>query len=309
MKISARTKGGLSAAAMAVLMLLGSCNFGTEAPEASPTPGPVLPQTVASAAPYRGPEAGEYFNAAEGISLRIDGAGGFVLSAAEGRLEGSYTATEEEIVFLCGGEELRGYPEEGGELRLAGVSGLFSPPRQHDSFSALGVAAVSDREYSEGAEGARVLADYTLQLSLSYPEEMSAPENLIADAVVVWDGEKGYVTGRNVTEEFFGEAEDFMSDYMLRRVLQDFRLLYGAEGTFERMESLAEGVQGRLASAEGLIVGGGERIYVKGIMYTSTYADGTVNYILKCFFAPEGDERSFNTLANSVMNMTAVRRK
>ena len=64
-----------------------------------------------------------------------------------------------------------------------------------------------------------------------------------------------------------------------------------------------------MASAEGIILGGGERVYVKCIMYTSTYSDGTENYICKCFFAPEGDTEAFNALTSSVVNMTAVRRR
>jgi len=309
MKINQRTRGVLSALALGALLLLGSCNFGLESPEEpSPSPASTLPELAASANPYTGPAAGEYFNGGEGISLRIDGAGGFVLSSAGGRLEGSYTATESEIILSCGSEELRVF-HSGDGLVLSGVAGLFSPVERKTGFAELGVAAVCDREYGETDEGEQSLRDYTLELGLSYPAEMSAPENLIADAVVVWDGDRGYVTGRNVTEEFFGEAEDFMGEYMRRRVPEDFRLLYGAEAAAGEVEMLDEGVSGRLASAQTVLEGGGERIYVKAIMYTSTYADGTVNYILKCFFAPEGDERSFNALANSVMNMTAVRRR
>ena len=292
---------------LGALLLLGSCNFG-ESPLEKEQESPSLPEITVSALPYTGPGAGEYFNAAQGVSLRLDGAGGFVLSSEKGRVEGTYSATEDEIVFLCGGEELRSL-QSGDGLVLRGISGVFLPPEHMTSFTAMGISFAFDREYSEGDDGSYALWDYVLELGLSYPGEMSAPENLIADAVVVWDRAEGYVTGRNVTEEFFGEAEDFMADYMRRRVLTDFRLLYGCEGGYESMKMLDEDITGRLASAEGLISSASGSFYVKGIMYTSTYADGTVNHICKCFFAPEGDEQSFNTLANSVTNMTAVRRR
>ena len=308
MRKSIKKNPYLLVGAMCALMLLGSCNFGETEKKPSDPEGPVLPDIAVSAVHYSGPGAGEYFNPMEGVSLRIDGAGGFVLSAAEGRVEGTYSATEDEIVFLCGGEELRAQ-HRGEGLTAQGLSGIFLPAERRESFSALGISVAFDREYSEGEDGSYSLRDYVLELGLSYPGSMSAPENLIADAVVVWDRGLGYVTGRNVTGEFFGEAEDFMEEYMRARVLTDFRLLYGEEGSFEEMELLDEGVSGRLSSAEGLIKGADKRIYVKTIMYTSTYADGTVNYICKCFFAPEEDERSFNALANSVTNMTAVRRR
>ncbi len=301
----------LFAVLAAVALLMGSCNFGERtslsAPEESPAPTAAPPEFAASATPYSGPEAGEFFNSASLCSLRIDGEGRFVLSASGLSASGTYTATEGEMLLRSGGEEAYAYPSGEGYV-LSGMAGLFLPVEEKGGFSELGVLLRSDREYTEES-GSYRLSDYALQLALRYPDTMSAPENLIADAVVIWDKASGYVTGRNVTEEFFGEAEDFMERYMLGLVLPDFRLLYGVEGEFERMEKLSEGVAGRLASAEGIIIGGGERIYVKCIMYTSTYSDGTVNYICKSFFAPEGDEASFNALANSVVNMTAVRRK
>ncbi len=294
----------------AAVLLLGSCNFGEkpggDGPDGSAN---TIPELVASAEPYAGPGAGEYYNTASGCGLRIDGKGAFVLSASGLSAAGTYSATESELLFRsAGGEEAYAYPSGDGFV-LSGMAGLFLPVEEKESFSELGVLRNSDREYAEEGSGTYRLSDYALQLALRYPDTMSAPENLIADAVVIWDKSSGYVTGRNVTEEFFGEAEDFMEEYMRGSVLPDFRLLYGAEGEFESLEPLSEGVAGRLASAEGLISGGGERIYVKCIMYTSTYSDGTVNYICKSFYAPEGDSESFNALANSVVNMSAVRRR
>ncbi len=289
-------------------LFLGSCNFGSGETGEESGSAPTIPSLAASAQPWAGPEALEYFNEAAGCSLCLDGEGGFALYASGLSLKGTYTATESCLSLTGGGEEARAYPGGGGYV-LSGMAGLFLPVEERESFTELGILRAGDREYTEEAGGSYRLSDYSLQLALRYPDTMSAPENLITDAVVVWDGDKGYVTGRNVTGDFSGEAESFMDSYMRERVSGDFRLLYGGEGEFERLEPLNEGVSGRLASAEGLIAGAGERIYVKCIMYTSTYSDGTVNYVCKCFFAPEDDGEAFNALANSVVNMTAVRRR
>lgn len=295
----------------AAALLLGSCNFGDEPaaePEENVPSTPVLPELVTSAEPYIGPEAGEYFNADTACALSIDGQGGFVLSTAGGSAAGTCSASGEELLFLCGGEEARAF-ERGGGIVFSGMAGIFLPAEERECFSELGVLALCDREYTDNGDGTYRLCDYGLEIALVYPDAMSAPENLIADAVVIQGGDMAYVTGRNVTEDYSVEAEKFMESYMRDVVPRDFRLLYGEEGEFEVMELLSEGVAGRIASAEGIIAGGEARIYVKCIMYTSTYSDGTVNYVCKCFFAPEGDERSFNALANSVVNMSAVRRR
>jgi len=297
----------ISALALAALFL-GSCNFGDGDSVKESEKSPSIPELAASAQPWAGPDTLEYYNEAADCSLCLDGKGGFVLYASGMSLRGTYTATESSLSLFGGGEQAMAYPGGGGYV-LSGMAGLFLPVEERESFTELGVLRAGDREYTEEAGGSYRLSDYSLQLALRYPDTMSSPENLITDAVVVWDGEKGYVTGRNVTGDFAGEAGSFMDSYMRQQVLPDFRLLYGEEGEFESLEELDEGISGRLASAEGLITGAGERIYVKCIMYTSTYSDGTVNYICKCFFAPEDDSETFNTLANSVVNMTAVRRR
>ncbi|MBR2879742.1 MAG: hypothetical protein IKC02_03615 [Oscillospiraceae bacterium] len=297
---------------LAALVLLGSCNLsqrpndpkssGTDISHSFPA------QITVSAEPYAGPSAGGFYNSSTGALLRLDGAGEYVLSASGLYVSGEYSAGEDELVLLGSGEEARLHPSGEGYV-LSGMAGIFLPLEEKGKFSDLGVIAQSDREYMEESGGTYRLSDYTLQLALRYPAGMSAPENLVADAVVIWDKASSYVTGRNVTELYQGDAEDFMSDYMQNYVLPDFRLLYGKEGSFDSLTPLDEGIAGRIASSEALIKSEEESIYVKCIMYTSTYSDGTVNYICKSFYVPEGDQDSLTTLTNSVVNMTAVRRK
>ena len=298
------------AALLVITVMMGSCNLSERSEKASGTDlGNHFAEGITvSAVPYEGPEAGEFYNGSTGAALRLDRAGEFFFAASEKYVRGTYSAFEDEIVLSLGGEEARLYPSAEGYI-LSGMAGIFLPREEKGSFSALGVIAKSDREYAEEASGVYRLSDYNLQLALHYPSAMSAPENLVADAVVIWDKASGYVTGRNVTEIFVGDGKSFMAEYMENYVLPDFRLLYGKNGTFDSLTPLDEGIAGRLASSEAVIKADDERIYVKCIMYTSTYSDGTVNYICKCFYVAEGDQSALTALTNSVINMTAVRRK
>ena len=297
-------------ALLALMLLLGSCNLPRRSPGASDTDisNRFSEEITVSAVPYAGPSAGEFYNDSTNSLLSLDGAGGFTLASAGVYVSGTYSAFEDEIVLSGGGEETRLYPSAEGYV-LSGMAGIFLPTEEKEGFSALGVIAKSDREYTEESGGVYRLSDYTLRLSLNYPAAMSAPENLVADAVVIWDKASGYVTGRNVTEIFSGDGKSFMAEYMKNYVLPDFRLLYGKNGSFDSLTPLDEGIAGRLASSEAVIKADDERIYVKCIMYTSTYSDGTVNYICKCFYVAEGDQSALTSLTNSVINMTAVRRK
>ena len=297
-------------ALLALTVFLGSCNLSGRASKASDTDlsNQFSEKITVSAVPYAGPSAGEFYNESTDSHLRLDGEGSFNLGASGLYVSGTYSAFEDEIVLSSGGEETRLYPSAEGYV-LSGMAGIFLPTEGKGSFSALGVIAKSDREYAEESGGVYRLSDYTLRLALNYPAAMAAPENLVADAVVIWDKASGYVTGRNVTEIFDGDGRSFMSEYMENYVLPDFRLLYGKSGEFESLTPLDEGIAGRLASSEAVIKADDERIYVKCIMYTSTYSDGTVNYICKCFYVTEGDQNALSSLTNSVINMTAVRRK
>ncbi|MBR5489937.1 MAG: hypothetical protein IKV79_01560 [Oscillospiraceae bacterium] len=286
-----------------IILLLGSCNYSGGEKDGSNNP-----DFVARAEPWAGLDAREFYNESTGCTLCLGEEGAFALYAPGLSLEGTYTATEQALSLVGGGEEATAYPSGGGYV-LSGMGGLFLPMESKDSFTEMGVLRAGDREYAEETGGIYRLSDYSLRLALQYPETMSAPENLISDAVVVWDGESGYVVGRNVTADYDEDAEEFMESYMESAALSDFRQLYGEKGEFDSLEMLNEGISGRLASAEGIILGGGERVYVKCIMYTSTYSDGTENYICKCFFTLEGDTEAFNALTSSVVNMTAVRRR
>lgn len=282
---------------------LGSCQFRREVqPESS------LPELSVSATPASAPPPGSYYNSHTDVGLVLDSEGVFAMFSGETSVKGTYALRGDDVVFTSGTEETLARLDETG-LIFEDMPGVFLPVGVAESFSALGVMLVGDREYTDNGDGTWQVCDYALELAFVYPGDMSAPEGLLTDAAVVWDGKSGYVVGRNVSADCSGAEAEYMERYMASNVLADFQELYNVSGSFESSGLLQENIPGRLASAEGVIVTSAARYYVKVIMYTSTYSDGTINRICKAFYAPEGDTAAFNAIANGVTDMTAVRRR
>lgn len=285
-------------------LALGSCQF-----RSAPEPESSLPPLSVSGQAAQAPAPGSYYNSQTDVGLVIDSQGAFAMFSGSESLKGTYSLRSDYVVFASGTEETLARLDETG-LVFEDMPGVFMPVGVAESFAALGVMLSGDREYTDLGDGRWQVCDYGLGLAFVYPGDMSAPEGLLSDAAVVWDGEKGYALGRNVTESLSGgDPESFLDSYMRVNIPSDFALLHGVSAAWESMELLQENIPGRVASAEGVLVTAAERVYVKVIMYTSTFSDGTVNYICKGFFAPEGDTAAFNALANGVTDMTAVRRK
>lgn len=286
-------------------LALGGCSLRDSGTNSSAS---AVPELSVTARPAEAPPPGSYYNAQTDVGLVLDAEGAWAMFAGENSLKGDYYLRGDDVVFASGSEEALARLDETG-LVFEDMPGLFLPVGVAESFASLGVMLSGDREYTALESGSWQVCDYALSLAFVYPGEMSAPEGLLSDAAVVWDGGNAYVVGRNVSESLSGQAEDFMREYMEQTVTADFQKLFGKSGKYESMELLQENIPGRLSSAEGVIVTDQERVYVKVIMYTSTYSDGTVNRICKGFFAPEGDTAAFNAMANGVTDMTAVRRK
>lgn len=267
-----------------------------------------LPEISVSATPASAPPPGSYYNSHTDVGLLLDSEGVFAMFSGESSLKGTYALRGDDIAFTSGTEETLARMDEAG-LIFEDMPGVFLPVGVAESFSALGVMLAGDREYMDMGDGTWQVCDYALGLAFVYPGQMSAPEGLLPDAAVVWDGKEGFVVGRNVSGDCAGAETAFLEAYMAEQVLSDFEELYHVSGSYETCTLLQENIPGRPASAEALIVTAQARYYVKVIMYTSTYADGTVNLICKGFYAPEGDTAAFNAMANGVTDMTAVRRR
>lgn len=286
-------------------LALGGCSFRGSGAASSAS---AVPQLSVTARPVEAPPPGSYYNSQTDVGLVLDDEGVWAMFAGENSLKGNYYLRGDDVVFASGTEEALAHLDETG-LVFEDMPGVFLPIGVAESFASLGVMLSADREYTALEDGSWQVCNYALSLAFVYPGDMSAPEGLLSDAAVVWDGKQAYVVGRNVSEQLQNQPEDFMREYMEQTVIDDFQKLFGSSGRYESMELLQENIPGRLSSAEGVIVTEQERIYVKVIMYTSTYADGTVNQICKGFFAPEDDTAAFNAMANGVTDMTAIRRK
>lgn len=282
---------------------LGSCQFRQEVQQPN-----TLPELSVSATPAATPPPGSYYNSHTDVGLLLDSEGVFAMFSGDESLKGTYALRGDDVVFTSGTEETLARVDETG-LVFEDMPGVFLPVGVAESFAALGVMLAGDREYTDKGDGTWQVCDYALELAFVYPGDMSAPEGMLPDAAVVWDGKSGYVVGRNVSADCSGAEAVFLENYMASRVLEDFQELYKASGSFESSTMLQENIPGRLASAEGIIITAAARYYVKVILYTSTYSDGTVNRICKAFYAPEGDTAAFNAIANGVTDMTAVRRR
>lgn len=284
-------------------LALGSCQLRQEV-----QPQSTLPDISVSATPAQAPPPGSYYNSQMDMGLLLDSEGAFAMFSGGESVKGTYALRGDDVVFTSGTEETAARLDETG-LVFHDMPGVFLPVGVAESFSAIGVMLSGDREYTDLGNGTWQVCDYALGLAFVYPGDMSAPEGLLADAAVVWDGRESFVVGRNVTRDCTGAESAFLEGYMAGAVLADFRELYHESGSFESSSLLQENIPGRLASAEGVILTAQARYYVKVILYTSTYSDGTVNLICKAFYAPEGDTAAFNAIANGVTDMTAVRRK
>ena len=90
-------------------------------------------------------------------------------------------------------------------------------------------------------------------------------------------------------------------------MLGDFSVLYGDILSYDSLEILHEGIDGRLAAATLKLNSTEENVAAKAILYTSTFADGTVNYIVKTVYVPATLSGGTEALSAAVTDMGAVR--
>lgn len=165
-------------------------------------------------------------------------------------------------------------------------------------------------EYEMLSGGICRCRDYPRGLSFIYPDEMTVLEHAISDAVVVTNGDFLFVVGRNVTDDYSSSEltpAEYIEGYVSQTVKNDAETLCGSLSASGEVTVLHEDIEGRSASAELLITAGGTELYIKTIMYLSTYSDGTVNHICKSIMAPADDTEAFNALALGVTGMGAAR--
>lgn len=308
---------------LSLALLLGAC--GAEQPEATnearydvpgleataprPTeaPPPVLPSP-----PQPGELCGSYYNDYLHLVLTLDPDGAATLSGGAEDRSGDYIQTEQGLSLTLAGEVLTAELDADGDLTLDGLTGYFL--RDWDFWGITeaetgGNAVRSVRTgVSDNGDGTYRLRDFENAIAVTYPSGMTADRDAVLSGVAIGNGSGAFVTGRNVTELYSthsGTDDEFLSDYLRSFVFADSAALYGSMEGYAELTLLHEGIEGRLAAATVTLQCGGNNVYAKAILYTSTYNDGTVNYVCKTVFAADAAEA--DDVAAAVTNMGAVR--
>lgn len=253
---------------------------------------------------------GRYYNDYLRMTLTLDGSGGCMLagvsgkySAADGALTLSFDAGQEAAVI-----------DADGDITIDGRTGYFLRDwekwgiTEAEAGSAPAVSAAHTGAIDNG-DGTFRFRDFENGVAFTYPAGMTVLRDALIGGVAVFDGGSGYITGRNVTELYSthsGSDDEFVEDYVKSFVFADFGLLYGSLSNYDGFTILHEGIEGRLAAAVLALKSAGAESFVqaKVILYTSTYLDGTVNYICKTVFAGAD---GLDALEAAVSDMGAVR--
>ena len=289
----------------------------TAAPDASPfdVPGEDARQDEAGTVQFVTDGLdGRYYNDYLRMTLVLDGAGGCALTGGGAGSSGTYTAAEGGLTLDFDTGRETAVIDGDGDITIEGRVGYFL--RDWDLWGitedeAGGTDPVPSPQIGtiDNGDGTLRYRDPKNGVAFTYPADMTVLRDTLIAGTAVSDGESGCVTGRNVTELYSthnGTDDEFVEDYIRSFVFADFEMLYGGLAGYDALTILHEGIEGRLAAATLALrsVGSDEFIQAKVIFYTSTYADGTVNYICKTVFAPQN---RLEALESSVTDMGAVR--
>lgn len=258
---------------------------------------------------------GSYYNDYLRETLILDGRGGCSVSWPGGVMGGFYSLTDGgNLAVLLSDLRLTVRFDGGGDLSIDGRQGRYL--RDWDFWGVTPaeagihpVTTLPDTEEIALGGGTYRYRDFPAGLALTYDGTLQIAAGRISGAVCVADGAGGYVVGRNVTLRY-GDADvkTFMEDYLRSFVLSDCEALYGQVGGYEDMTIFAGGeAAGRLGAGRVTLSCSGKPIAARVILYTSSFDDGTVNYICKCVLGPAGETAQLDALAAGVTDMGAAR--
>ena len=266
---------------------------------------------------------GSYYNDFLRLTLTLDGEGGFTMLSGGGTGDaGTYAAGGENGALTLSFPDRResAHIDADGDLTIEGRTGYFLRDWSywHITAAETGTEPVplpydaANVTVLDNGDGTFRYRDPDNALAFTYPAGMTAQSGRLIGGVAVTDGSGGAVAGRNVTPLYSthkGTDDEFLADYVHTFVFTDFGILYGGVRSYQPLTLLHEGIEGRLAAATMVLSGGTEEapvsVSAKVILYTSTYADGTVNYICKTVFA--ADANRIDELSDAVTGMGAVR--
>lgn len=323
-----RLSNRLAALLLALCLAAALCACGDKTdPAASDAPKPdtggydvpgedAAPKASAAPTETDGLE-GQFYNDYLRLTLTLDGQGNCALTGSGTERVGTYAAADGALRLSFGDGELTARADSTGNYTLDGYTGRFLGDWGFWGITAAEVGSASLSVFSgdsviDNGDGTLRYRDFANGVAFTCPADMTVDTALLISAAAVRDGKGGCVTGRNVTDLCYASGDDYdaiMEDYIKTFVFADFDLLYGGMLGFEGFTLLHEGIEGRLAAATLQMTDGEQPIAVKSVLYTSTFADGTVNYICKTTLAPAEDEGALEALAAAVTDMGAVRKK
>jgi hypothetical protein len=280
------------------------------APVATEPPAPVW------APPEEGSLTGSYYNDFLHLTLTLSEDGSAALQGGAEDAAGTYTAADGALVLELAGKTLSAAADDDGDLTLEGYSGYFLRDWDKWGITAeeLGLETPDGENApaagSDNGDGSLRYRDFDHAIAFTYPAGMTVEAGKFLGAAGVSDGNGGWVVGRNVTEVYrthIGSNDEFLEDYVKTFVFADFELIGGSVMKFENFNLRHEGINGRLADGSVRIGSADGEWDAHVILYTSTYADGTVNYICKTVLVPAGESVRMENLAAAVRDMGAVR--
>lgn len=259
---------------------------------------------------------GGYYNDYLRMLLVLDGAGGFTLSGAGVDEQGAYTVSQDGWLTLkANARQETALIDETGDITIEGRTGYFLHNWDFWGITAAETGSIA-RSASpitgsvENGDGTWRYRDFENSVAFTYGGGVSVQRGMLSGAAVAGDDNGAYVTGRNVTDLYYthnGSADEFLEDYMKDFVFSDFGLLYGAVEQYQDYTLHYEDAAGRLARATLTLEGNRQTVAVELVLYTSTFPDGTVNYICKTVFVPDNDDTTLTAMAEAVWDMGALR--
>lgn len=304
-------------------LLLSGCGI-ARPPESIPTPppGPAAPTAPVQPDATATPEIAvtRYYNDYLRMTLTLADDGTCTLRSADTDAAGTYSVFPGGMTLDFGTRQETAYEGENGDLTIEGRNGWFL--RDWDFWGitedetqvvpAVAAAATVSPELLSNPDGSFRIRDYARSLACSCAAGIEQVSGDPPAPLAFTDGQGAYVTGRNITESFSafsGSAADYLKQHTQAQLLADFVSFYGPAASHDELSVRESEIEGRLAEAELRTVCPDGEIAIHAIVYTSSYADGTVNYICKSYFIPAGDSERLAQLAESVSDMTAVRLK
>jgi len=307
-------------------LLLSGCSTRPDS-EIPAAPEPAAPVISLSDGAVPGDEAevtasdglsGSYYNDYLGMTLSLDGSGVCALSGNGTDLTGTYAVSPDGLTLDFGDRHETACCDAHGNISIEGRTGWFLRDwvlwgiTETEAGTPIPTAAADSTETLQNSDGTRRHRDFDRQIALTYADGMEVLPGRLADAVTVTDGNGAYVTGCNVTETlnaFSGNAEQYLSSHIEHCTIPEFETLYGAAPEVHEQLVFSDSTDGRLAAATLRLSNADHDISVSLILYTSAYADGTVNYICKTFFVPASDSARQSELSAAVTDLGAVRKK